>query len=373
MKKDIEDGMTEEERIEQEIASQIPESDGDDSGTAEPGDGISENKPYNPATQYLGQTLEHNIGHMRPDDDGTKDLAERKHLSRVGDNIGENAEIREGWIPVDRALLGERERFYPEGWTFYIRPATVEAIRNWSVIDDENFNSIDEVFNEIIRTCLMIKNGQSLVAWGNVNSWDRFFFLLLIREYTFKNGESNIKYDEDCPSCDNPVTFSLTSGSLMYEFPDEDIMYQFDREARTWTIDPQEYEVDADPVTLYVPTLDKDANIKNYVFGLVRENPNKKVDPVLMRFLPWMSPKVSKDETIAKRQIKAMEMTYKSWDIDMFGFMDDVVKNVTVTPSTKITSVCGVCGEEVTSQIRFPNSVGDLFNIKSKHKKFGKR
>ena len=42
-------------------------------------------------------------------------------------------------------------------------------------------------------------------------------------------------------------------------------------------------------------------------------------------------------------------------------FFDDVIKNIMITPDRNLKMACPVCGEEVTSQMRFPNSVKDLF------------
>ena len=336
---------------------------------------VEEMRPVNDATQYLGTTLNHNVatGIHGVDKDADRKMVEEKHLTRVGENIQTNVEIRDGWIDVDRSLLGERSIFYPSDWEFRIRPATVEAIRNWSTIDDENPNSIDEVFNEIMKSCLMIKTPDGPKPWGNICSWDRFFFLLLIREYTFAHGESNIQYEEPCIECDNDITFTLTSQSLLYELPDPEVMPLYDQETRSWHIDPQEYDIDSDMITLYVPTLEKDANIKNYLINRIQENRNRKIDNVFLRFLPWLAPKVNKDETVSRKQIREIEMKYKSWDAEMFSFMDDVLRNITITPSTKLTMKCPVCGEEVTSDIRFPGSIRDLFNVQNKHKKFGKK
>ena len=64
-------------------------------------------------------------------------------------------------------------------------------------------------------------------------------------------------------------------------------------------------------------------------------------------------------------------MTFKSWNTDMFSFMDDVLKNISVTPSTNISAVCPSCGEEVTARLRFPDGVGSLFNVVNRRKKFG--
>ena len=254
--------------------------------------------PMNEASQYLGNRLTHNpmTGRAYDDDNGDNDFAKRHGLSRIGDNISQTAEIRDGWIDVPRERLGERALFYPDDWEFRIRPATVEAIRNWSMIDDDNPLSVNDVFNEVIKSCLAIVTPEGPKPWGNLCVWDRFFFLLLIREYTFKQGESEVSYEDDCPECDNPVKFKLSSSSLTYELPDPEIMPMYDRDTRTWNIDPAEYDVPGDPITFYLPTLEKDANVTAWLVARINENRNKKIDQVFMRFLPWMAPKISKDE-----------------------------------------------------------------------------
>lgn len=293
------------------------------------------------------------------------------HGIQIGANIYDNAEIRDGWQVVDRRLFGERNIYYPSDWEFRIRPATVEAIRNWSTIDDENPNVVDDVFNEIIKSCFSIKTPQGLLPWGNLRSWDRFFVLLLIRQYTFVNGESKIQYTEDCPECDNAVEFVLDSTTLQYDLPDPEVMRYYDQESCTWMVDPAEYDVEGEPFTLYLPTLEKDANIKAWIIDRLQNN--KKVDNVFIKFLPWMANKISKNTDVASRQIKELEMRFKALDAEMFTFMNDVITNVLVTPSTKITVKCPTCGEEVTTAIRFPNGVSELFNIKRTGKKFGKK
>lgn len=315
------------------------------------------------------------LAHMSGNNNSEPDEIDRMQLAgtfgKVGDQIGKSAEYREGWIDVPSSVLGERGKYYPEDWRFKIRPATVEAIRNWSLIDDENANSIDDVFNEIMKSCVAIQTSTGPLPWGNINSWDRFFFLLMVREYTFAKGETAIKYDEDCINCENPITFELTSSTLMYEFPDEDLMNMYDQNNKCWRIDPEEYDVNHAPITLYLPNLEKDANIKAWLIARLQENRNRKVDQVFIKFLPWLAQKISKDETIAARQIKEIERIYKSWDTEMFSFMDEVIRNITVMPMSKLTATCPICGEEVTSNIRFPNSVKSLFNVQNRFRKFG--
>lgn len=368
--------VSDEELMEKVLAEQIPEAPEETPQEEAPQEEAPQEKPKSEAARYLGTKLNHKPGDSPFENkEADQEMIEKKGLTRVGENLNKNIEYREGWLPVDKALLGKRAMFYPEDWQFRIRPATVEAIRNWSNIDDENPNSVDDVFNEIIKSCLgIIGPGGQPIPWGNVNNWDRFFFLCLIREYTFRNGERKVKYTDYCPECENEIEFELTSQSLMYDFPDEEVMKYYSQESRSWYIDPAEFEIEGEePIQLYLPTLEKDAAIKAWLISRIQENRNYKVDQTFLRFIGWMSPKISKDATIAARQIKELNLKYKSWNEEMFSFMDDVIRNIIVTPSNKLVIQCPICGEEVTSDIRFPNSIKELFSYESKFRKFGKK
>jgi len=352
------------------LEGQIPEFKED--GNAPVVEKPQEVVPEQHNESMIGKKLSINPGSHELSDETVNDIKNLGGNVKLGDNLYEVAEAREGWIMIDKSILKEREIYYPEDWQFKVRPATVEAIRNWSAIDDQNVNSVDDTFNDILKSCLAIQTSRGPIPCFNVRSWDRFFFLNLIREYTFVQGEHKMEYEDECPNCDNPIKFTLNSSKLMYELPDPEIMKYFDRTTQTWNIDPEEFDVNwPEPITLYLPTLEKDAAIKAWLINRIQNK--KKVDNVFIKFLVWMAPKISKDETIANRQIREYEMKYKSWDTEMFSFMNDVITNISVTPLTKLTTSCPVCGEEVTSDIQFPNGIRDLFAISGGHKKFGKK
>jgi hypothetical protein len=305
----------------------------------------------------------------------SKKLAQEKHLSKIGESIGQNADIREGWLEVDRSLLGDRDVYYPADWQFRIKPATVEAIRNWSTIDENSANSIDVVFDEILKSCLAIMTPRGPLPWSQINAWDRFFFVLLIREYTFQTGEAKVSFKRDCSNCESEVEFELNSQALMYDMPGEDVMKYYDRDSRSWTIFPSEFDVEYpdDQITLYLPTREKDANIKAWVIDKLQQDKNAKIDRVFIKFLPWMLQKISKDTAISKGQIRKAETEFKSWDVDMFELMDQVITNISVTPGTDLIATCPSCGEEVTAPIQFPNGISALFHHTSQRKKFGSK
>ena len=155
----------------------------------------------------------------------TKKVKDNDDISRdLSDNPDNVIPISQGWIPIDKSEMGKRAMFYPESYEFYVRPATVQAIKNWTAIDEERYDVINKVFNEIIKMCVKITDNGVPISWGMINSWDRFWFILKVREYTFANGESKIEFEDTCSECDEDVTYELKSSSLFYEFPDDDII-----------------------------------------------------------------------------------------------------------------------------------------------------
>ena len=298
----------------------------------------------------------------------------RKHRqAKSDDEPNTPISISQGWIPIDREEMGIRSIFYPESWQFYIRPATVQAIKNWTAIDEERADVLNDVFNDIIKTCVKIdtheKEGASC---AQIRSWDRFWFILKVREYTYSKGQSNIEFVDTCSECNEDITYKLTSQSLFYEFPDEDLIEKYWNNGQ-WDIDPREYDVEHDPITLYTPTLGKDEAIIEWARQKIQANNKYKLDETFIKFLVWLLPKPIKDMNMLDRTITKIQKEYKDWDLDMFTFMNDVITNITINPSEQLRVVCPECGQEATSTVQFPNGIKVLFEAKTTAKKFGSR
>jgi hypothetical protein len=282
----------------------------------------------------------------------------------------ENAQISQGWIPIDREELGARSMFYPMEWEFFIKPATMQAIKNWTAIDESRPDQVNKVFDEIIKQCVKIDtHSQQGAGWAQINSWDRFWFILKVREYTFSTGEAKIEFEDDCTECGQTLTFELTPSSLHYEFPDEALVESY-WNGNVWEIDPTEYDVEYPPITLYTPKLGKDSMIIDWAVAKQREG--GKIDETFIEFLVWMIDKPSKDMNIFDHQIQKIYKEYKNWSVDMFTFMRDVIRNITINPSENLAMRCPHCGQETISGVRFPDGINKLFGA-GKAKKFGTR
>lgn len=312
---------------------------------------------------------------LTPEEEAAKDAFLQRQRRKVEEReefgSDNNVEIAEGWIPVNREEMGIRSQFYPSDWEFYIRPATVQAIKNWISVDENSLYQLNRVFNEICKLCIKIKksNGE-VVSWGNINSWDRFWFIIKVRELTFASNKKTIDFEDECAECDQTITFELRSDNLVYEFPDDELVDKY-WDGQNWVIDPTEYDIDHDVITLYTPTLSKEDAIIDWA-RRERER-GKKLDETFPKFLPWLVNKFSRDETVVDRQIKKALVDYKSWDVDFYRFMNDVIDNITINPSEKLKQVCPHCGEEVISNVQFPNGIKILFDVATGGKKFGSR
>lgn len=285
----------------------------------------------------------------------------------------EKVAVKDGWIPIDRAEMGRRTEYYPESWEFFIRPATVQAIKNWTAIDETRADVVNDVLNEIIKTCVKIDSHDgNQTSWGEIKSWDRFWFILKVREYTYAQGQSKVEFQDECSECNEEIDYNLTSDSLFYEFPDEELVEKY-WDGYCWKIDPSEYDVfDAQPITLYTPTLARDMAIIQWATAKVRAG--GKIDETFISFLSWMlPPKFAKDVQLLDRQINQLHKSYKNWSLDMFTFMNDVIKNININQSDKLKVKCPHCGQEATSTVQFPNGIKVLFEVKTTVKKFGSR
>ena len=339
--------------LEQEIGSL-----GDDSQDTNPG---------------LGK-LKHKAAYGQKEDLEDDDRASLNAFLNKGKQLKqentEYAEISGGWIPIDRNDMGIRSMFYDPSWEFFVKPATMQAIKNWTAIDESRPDQVNKVFDEIIKQCVKIDTHSPQGAgWAQVKSWDRFWFILKVREYTFTTGESKIEFEDECTECGQNLLYTLTADALHYEFPDENLINDY-WNGHEWVIDPTEYDVDHEPITLYTPTLGKDSMIIDWAVAKNREG--GKIDENFIEFLVWMVDKPSRDLAMFDRQVQKLYKEYRSWDVDMFGFMKDVIRNITINPSENLAMRCPHCGQETISGVQFPDGISKLFGG-SKAKKFGSR
>ena len=277
--------------------------------------------------------------------------------------------LTDGWILVDRDEMGIRSKFYPSDWKFYIKPATVQTIKNWTAVDEERPEVVLQVLNEIIRSSVKVETDEGAGSWKDINTWDQFWFIMKVREATFSKGESKVEFEDECSNCGSMMTYTLTPQSLAFDYPDEEIIDHHWLGNR-WEIDPEEYGVQAPLITLYNPRLGSNTIVVEWAQSQARMN--KKVDEQFLSYLLWTLPRTPKSVQALDIHVKKVKKEYDGWSLEMFNLMREILANLPVNPSENLQQPCPHCGAEVTSAVRFPSGLKVLFNT-TPTRKFGSR
>ena len=137
-------------------------------------------------TESLAEQARRHIEEQRPLQEAQAEVNQ--------DLISQSRQRGAGFLPVETKDLPSQGLFYPEGIKIFIRAANTGEIKHWSMIDETTYNDIDEQLNYILERCMTISlpdgtRGQ----WKDLKDIDRFYLLLAIRDFTFTEGNNELK------------------------------------------------------------------------------------------------------------------------------------------------------------------------------------
>ena len=243
-------------------------------------------------------------------------------------------------------------QFYPTGTLFMIRPALVKEIQAYSMVDDENFYDIIEKMNDILKSCVRIKYSDGKIgSFLEIKDQDRLFLIFLIRELTFQQGNS-LAVTAKCPSCGNDNSLELKRDNFSFHEIDGKLDKFFNQSTRTYnfkTINGKNFELTPPNIGLQ----------KAFTDYIVKEN-NEKRTPNLsfLKIIPFM---LAGRAAITYDGIKAKLSEFEDMDDISFQFLNGAVGKMTFGIK-ELKKVCE-CGEEVRTDMQFPNGASSIFVI----------
>lgn len=241
--------------------------------------------------------------------------------------------------------------FYPSGTVFMVRPAQVREIQSYSMVDDNNFYDIVEKMNDILQSCVRVKYSDGKVgSYIEVKDQDRLFLVFLIRELTFQQGNS-LTVNSKC-SCGQDVQMELKRDSFSFHEIDEKLERYFSASTRTYhfsTINGREFELTPPNIGLQ----------KSFTEYILKES-NEKRTPNLsfLKIIPFM---LSGRTSITYEGIKAKLKEFEEIDDISFQFLNAAVGKMTFGIK-ELKKKCS-CGEEVHTDMQFPNGASSIFVI----------
>jgi hypothetical protein len=243
-------------------------------------------------------------------------------------------------------------RFYPIGTLFMIRPAQVREIQAYSMVDDNNFYDIVEKMNGMLQSCVRIKYPDGKMgSYLEVKDQDRLFLIFLIRELTFQQG-NELSVKAVCPTDNEEIQIELKRENFVFHEIDEKLAKFFNTSTSSYKFrlkNGMEYEVTPPNIGLQ----------KAFTDYIIKEN-NEKRQPNLsfLKIIPFM---LAGRTSITYEGIKAKLKEFEEMDDMSFQFLNSAITKMTFGIK-ELKKTCS-CGEEVRTDMTFPNGASGIFVI----------
>ena len=261
--------------------------------------------------------------------------------SRVSDLQYFNFDIRE--LPCGQ--------FYPAGTLFMVRPAQVKEIQAYSMVDDANFHDIVEKMNDMLQSCVRVKYSDGRIgSYMDIKDQDRLFLVFLIRELTFQSGNS-LSVNAKC-SCGEEVAIELKKENFVFHEIDSKLEKFYNRSTGSYnfkTVNGKSFELTPPNIGLQ----------KAFTDYILKENSDKKSPNLaFLKIIPFM---MGGRNSITYDGVKAKLKEFEEMDDISFQFLNAAVGKMTFGIK-ELKKVCA-CGEEVRTDMQFPNGASSIFVI----------
>ena len=241
--------------------------------------------------------------------------------------------------------------FYPQGAVLMIRPAQVREIQAYSMVDDTNFYDIVEKMNDMLQSCVRIKYVDGKVgSFLDVKDQDRMYLVFLIRELTFQQGNT-LQVNSIC-GCGQELGIELKRDNFVFHEIDEKLAKFYNKNSGSYhfsTINGKSFEMTPPNIGLQ----------KAFTEYIVKEN-NEKRSPNLafLKIIPFM---LNGRSSITYEGIKAKLKEFEQMDQVTFQFLNAAVGKMTFGIK-ELKKKCE-CGEEIRTEMQFPNGASGVFVI----------
>lgn len=241
--------------------------------------------------------------------------------------------------------------FYPKGSKFMIRAASVKEIQAYSMVDESNFYDVIEKINNILQNCARIKYPDGSVgSYLDIKDQDRIYLIFCIRELTFQAG-NNLSVSHKC-SCGEEVNIPLLRHNFKFYDINPKLEKYFSASTRSFIFNLKSghtYEMTP-------PNIGIQRAFTDYI--LKETNEKRSPNMAFLKIIPFM---LVGNNSISYEGIQAKLKEFEKLSNDDFQFLNSAVSMMTFGIS-ELKKTCG-CGEEVHTEMQFPNGISAIFVI----------
>lgn len=293
--------------------------------------------PVQPPAPPPTPTPQHSLGKARSARDGDEEPA-----------------IPEGYIELYSDGFPSGGIFYPEGARFFVKPATVGAVRQFSTVNEQDPFAVAEGFNDILKTSLHVRGIGKMFSYKDILDEDRIHIIMAIREATFVKGENRLVVDAKCPACKEKTTIELRNEAFERTVVDPKVMRYYDPKSRQFAFQTKTFgEVRVSP-----PTIGVMSTVTEYIKEQQREG--REIDLSFVKVLPFIAGDWRSFDLKAAQRLEVQVM---GWNMDKFQFMNTLVEKIRVGVKETLHGTCSTCDAKVATPVTFPGGVKALFVV----------
>ena len=274
--------------------------------------------------------------------------------------------IVDGYKILDKSILSNNGKLYPDSWQFAYRCPTADEIANFSTVNEKDQPSVFAAVEDLICKCVTIVDVQNdmEISPKQINDGDRLMFMLLLREFYIPN--VFISYNTMCPYCKDPVEVRLVPTALRYKKLTDEMLSYFD--GRVFRIPADAFQTSRD-IVFHIPTLEIAGKVFQYLLKTYRDtmSDNSRDKEAFMKQFLLVAPFLFED---SKETMEMLKQKFKQ--IRMDGNLLNAY--VTLANQLKLDNLETItyvhdCGSEEEAEIRFPGGWKDFFVDKIRFRK----
>lgn len=282
---------------------------------------------------------------------------------------------KNNFVPIPADELPSRSFFYDKGTQVLVKSASVQEVKHFSSINDEDFFDIQDKMSTLFNVCVRISKNGNPVSYRDLSEFDKIYVFFAVRERTFlaDGRQSTISHKSPCPSCGEEISVEIEKGNLGYYSIPDSIMKFYDDELRSFVINHEKFE---SPLEIFVPTV----GVTEKIFQYIKEAEIKKqrgeggyYDLADLTIIMYIT-KDWRDIDDSGKYIKRKLEEIKRWSVDKYKVATHVTKTLKVGVDPMMEVHCSKCGKENKVPVRFPewstllsdeSIIGELFGDSS--------
>lgn len=264
------------------------------------------------------------------------------------------------YIKINKEIFPSECMFYPEDWNFYIRPARITEIREFSSLHEDSSYRTNEAINIILSSCMKITSSTSQINPKNCLEIDKIFLLLAVRDLTFYEIENELVNISSCPSCGKNCNIKIYSNNTLFFDHDLKIKGFYDIDSRSYVFN---IESTGEKLSLRPPTMAITEKINTFNKHAIEKGLN--VDPDSLNKIRYLDLNWN---NISYEELQRNLIEISNWSMIKISMFEHFVKDFENQFSSKSIGICESCSAEVAVPFSFQGPYRSIFLVQDPYR-----